>query len=157
MQIQFSKVISEKNVFTQIEGTDRDDVLRRMVKRLADAGEILLKDVKPILSGLLAREELGTTGIGKGIAIPHLTYEGVDRLLIAVGQSDDGLEFSAVDGGPVVVIFLILAPKRLRDEYLAALRWVSNIARDDYNNKLLNGSRTAGAFTQLFKDIEDSQ
>ena len=154
--MQFSKAISEDRIFTQLDGTDRNVVLRNIVERLSEAGEIAKKDVKPVLKGILSREVLGSTGIGKGIAIPHLTFAGVDKLVVAVGQSDEGVDFAAVDGGPVIVIFLILAPQALRDEYLAALRWVSNIARDDYHNRLLRGSRTPDAFMQLFTDIEES-
>jgi len=154
--MQFSKVVSKSRVFTQLEGTDRAQILRTLVEHLRDAGDVGAEDVEAVLDGLQSREELGSTGIGKGIAIPHLTFEGVDKLLIAVGQSDNGVDFVSVDGAPVVVIFLILAPQEMRDDYLAALRWVSNVARDDYNNKLLNGSRTPEAFMQLFRDIEDS-
>lgn len=156
MEFPFSKLAKKKNVFSDLEGTDREAVLREMVGRLRENGEIGESDVEPIIEGLMARERLGTTGIGRGLAIPHVRYDELEKLVIAVGRSDTGIDFASVDGSPVTIVFLILSPESQQDDYLAALRWVSIVARDEYHNKLLHGARTAGDFVELFQDIQDA-
>jgi len=156
MDFAFSKLVRKKNVFSQLEGGDRETVLREMVGRLAENDEIATGDIDPIIEGLMSRERLGTTGIGRGLAIPHVRYDELDELLVAVGRSDDGIDFASVDGSPVEIVFLIISPESKQDDYLAALRWVSVVARDEYHNKLLHGARTPGDFLELFQDIEES-
>jgi PTS system fructose-specific IIA component/PTS system nitrogen regulatory IIA component len=154
--MRFSKQVKKKNVFCSLESEDRDAAIREMVGRLAENGEIAEDLAQPLVDGLLARERLGSTGIGKGVAIPHVKHEGVKDLLIAVGRSDQGLDFAAIDGEGVRVLFLIIAPEANQEEYLEALRWVSKVARDDYHNKLLSGASTPAGFIELFQDIEES-
>ena len=105
----------------------------------------------------MKRERLGTTGIGRGIAIPHVRFDKLDGILIAVGQSSSGIDFAAVDGERVKVVFLVLSPESHRETYLEALRWVSSMGRDEYNNKLLLGAVTSKDFAELFQDIEESE
>ena len=156
MDFAFSKLVRKKNVFSQLEGGDREAVLREMVGRLVENDEVAAGDLEPIIEGLMARERLGTTGIGRGLAIPHVRYDELDELLVAVGRSNTGIDFASVDGSPVEIVFLIISPESKQDDYLAALRWVSVVARDEYHNKLLHGARTPGDFIELFQDIEES-
>ncbi|MHC4470563.1 MAG: PTS sugar transporter subunit IIA [Planctomycetota bacterium] len=154
--MRFSKHVKKKNVFCSLDSGDRESAIREMVRLLTESGEIPKKVVDALIDGLLTRERLGSTGIGKGVAIPHVRLEGFDKLLIAVGRSEPGVDFSAVDGEMVRVIFLIISAEDKQEEYLEALRWVSRVARDDYHNKLLLGATTAAGFVQLFQDIEES-
>jgi len=156
MDLAFSKLVRKKNVFSALEGEDRESVLREMVGRLAENGEVGADDLEPIIEGLMSRERLGTTGIGRGLAIPHVRYDELDDLLVAVGRSEKGIDFASVDGSPVEIVFLIISPEAKQDDYLAALRWVSVAARDEYHNKLLHGARTPEDFIELFQDIEES-
>jgi mannitol/fructose-specific phosphotransferase system IIA component (Ntr-type) len=156
MDFAFSKLVKKKNVFTQMEGEDRETVLREMVGRLAENGELTADDVEPVIEGLMSRERLGTTGIGRGLAIPHVRYDEIDDILVAVGRSDRGIDFASVDGSPVEIVFLIVSPESKQDDYLAALRWVSIVARDEYHNKLLHGARSPDEFVELFQDIEEA-
>ncbi len=154
--MHFSKLIRKKNIFSDLESTEREGALRELLGNLEKNGELTGKDVDQVFSGLMAREKLGTTGIGKGIAIPHVRYEGVKDLLVAVGRSKSGVDYAAVDGSKVKVIFLVITPGAKQDDYLAVLRWVSSIARDEYNNKLLMGAVSAKDFVEIFQDIEEA-
>lgn len=156
MDFALSKLVRKQNVFPAMDGEDRETVLREMVGRLSENGEVGAADVDPIMEGLMARERLGTTGIGRGLAIPHVRYDELSDLLVAVGRSDKGIDFASVDGSPVEVVFLIISPESKQDDYLAALRWVSVAARDEYHNKLLHGARSPEEFIELFQDIEES-
>lgn len=154
--MRFSKLVKKKNIFSHLESEEREGVLREMVGRLKENGELAEGDVDTVFDGLMSRERLGSTGIGRGVAIPHVRCDSVDDLLIAVGRAESGVDFAAVDGSPVTVIFLILSPEANQDEYLEALRWVSLVARDEYHNKLLQGAVTPSEFIELFQDIEES-
>lgn len=154
--MRFSKLVKKKNVFTDLSSEEREGVLREMVGRLQTNGELPEADVETVIEGLMSRERLGSTGIGKGVAIPHVRYDGIADLLVAVGRSETGVDFSAVDGSPVRVVFLILSPEARQEKYLEALRWVSLVARDEYHNKLLQGASTPAQFIELFQDIEES-
>jgi mannitol/fructose-specific phosphotransferase system IIA component (Ntr-type) len=154
--MSFSKHVKKKNVFCSLESGDCDGVVREMIGLLAENREVAKKHVDALVDGLLSREALGSTGIGKGVAIPHVRHADGDKLLVAVGRSEGGVEFSAVDGEPVRVIFLIISSEGGQEEYMEALRWVSRVARDDYHNKLLLGATTPAGFIQLFQDIEES-
>lgn len=154
--MRFSKLVKKKNIFPELECDEREGVLREMIGHLAENGEIGEDSQEKVLEGLMSRERLGTTGIGKGIAIPHVRSSDFDDVLIAVGRSSAGIDFAAVDGERVRLVFLILAPESRQDEYMAALRWVSTVGRDEYNNKLLLGATTPAGFVELFADIEES-
>jgi mannitol/fructose-specific phosphotransferase system IIA component (Ntr-type) len=154
--MRFSKLVKKKNIFPELECEEREGVLREMIGQLAENGELAADNVEKVLEGLMSRERLGTTGIGKGIAIPHVRSDDFEDVLIAVGRSPEGIDFAAVDGELVGLVFLILAPESSQDEYMAALRWVSTQGRDDYNNKLLLGATTPADFVQLFTDIEEA-
>ncbi|MCU0728138.1 MAG: PTS sugar transporter subunit IIA [Planctomycetes bacterium] len=154
--MHFSKLVKKKNIVADLQGTEREGVLREMLARLRENGEMSEKDADQIFSGLMARERLGTTGIGRGIAIPHVRFDGLKDLLVAVGRSGPGVDYAAVDGGKVKVVFLVVTPAAKQDDYLAVLRYVSSIARDDYNNKLLMGAQTAKDFVEIFQDIEEN-
>jgi mannitol/fructose-specific phosphotransferase system IIA component (Ntr-type) len=155
--MRFSKLVKKKNVFSHLESREREGVLRELVGRLKENGELAEGDVEAVLDGLMSRERLGSTGIGKGVAIPHVRYDAIDELLIAVGRAEEGVDFAAVDGSPVRIVFLILSPEARQDKYLEVLRWVSLVARDEYHNKLLQGAVTPAEFIELFQDIEEEQ
>ena len=155
--MNFSKLIKKKNMIADLESTERESVLREMLARLKENGELGEKDSEQIFTGLMARERLGTTGIGRGIAIPHVRHDGIKELLVALGRSKSGVDYAAVDGGKVKVIFLVVTPASKQDDYLAVLRYISSIARDDYNNKLLMGAQTAKDFVEIFQDIEEGE
>ncbi len=153
--MRFSKLVKKKNIFSELECDEREGVLREMIGNLAKNGDIGEDCLDKVLEGLMSRERLGTTGIGKGIAIPHVRSDDFDGVVIAVGRSSGGIDFAAVDGERVKLVFLILAPESKQDDYMAALRWVSTVGRDEYNNKLLLGATTAAGFVELFADIEE--
>ena len=154
--MRFSKLVKKRNIFPELECDEREGVLREMIGNLAENGEIGQDSIENVLEGLMSRERLGTTGIGKGIAIPHVRSDDFEDVLIAVGRSSSGIDFAAVDGERVRLVFLILASESSQDDYMAALRWVSTVGRDEYNNKLLLGATTPAGFVELFSDIEES-
>ena len=87
---------------------------------------------------LLEREKLGSTGIGDGIAIPHGKLKGLDRLVISFGRSRQGIDFDAIDGKPVHIFFLLMAPESSTGQHLKALAKISRMLKDpDFRSDLM--------------------
>lgn len=151
--MKIAKAIKKKNVFTEIESTGKDEVLAEMVGLLQENGELTARQARTTLDALIAREKMGSTGIGNGIAIPHVKLPSApEGSLVAIGRSTAGVDFAAVDGGKVFVLFLVLSKDDRVEDHLAILKGVSAVVRDGYRHRLLLGSRTAEDFIDLFKE-----
>jgi Phosphotransferase system mannitol/fructose-specific IIA domain (Ntr-type) len=120
------KLLREDHVILDLKAKDKEGVLREMVSVLK-----LPKDKEDLLvSSLMQREKLGSTGIGKGIAIPHCRSVVVDNITLIVGISKEGVDFNALDGKPVHLFFMLVAtPMDPSMQYLTALGNIARIAR----------------------------
>jgi len=111
------------------------------------------KEVK----ALLERENLGSTGIGQGIAIPHGKTDKVNRLVAVLGLSKKGINFDALDGEPVYIFFLLVAPKDTAGPHLKALAQISRLLRDAYFCELIRRCETPEQLFQLIKNEEEKR
>lgn len=135
-------LLAPASVIANLKTTSKKQALQELAKRasaLAGIGERRILDV------LLARERLGSTGVGLGIAIPHARLADVDRLLGVFARLDKPIEFDAVDDQPVDLIFLLLAPESTGADHLKALARVSRLLRDKANCAKLRGADNADA------------
>jgi mannitol/fructose-specific phosphotransferase system IIA component (Ntr-type) len=109
----------------------KEKVVREMVGALHAAGHLRAGDVDEIVKAVLRREDLGTTGIGRHIAIPHSRHAAVDRLIGTLALSRDGLPFDSLDGEPVYVFVLLVSPQDRPGDHLRALEAVVRTMRND--------------------------
>jgi nitrogen PTS system EIIA component len=101
---------------------------------------------------LLDREKLGSTGIGDGIAIPHGKLKGLDNLVISFGRSREGIDFDAIDGKPVHIFFLLMAPESSTGQHLKALAKISRMLKDqEFRSSLMSAKNTE----ELYQKIAD--
>jgi mannitol/fructose-specific phosphotransferase system IIA component (Ntr-type) len=121
-------------IFPDLGGHDRESILRFFAERLAEAADL---DVEPVHRGLVEREELGSTGIGGGVAIPHARVGHLKRALMAVGLAPAGIEFGAIDGKPVRVFFVIISPQEDPQQNLRSLAAVSRWVKEEGNVEAL--------------------
>jgi PTS system fructose-specific IIA component/PTS system nitrogen regulatory IIA component len=150
-----SRVLRRKNVFTDLRATGKEEALREMVGHLQEGGEIQPRLAKQILDSLVAREKMGSTGIGNGIAIPHVKIKGgPDETLVAIARSDSGVDFASIDGEKVKVLFMVISHEDRAEDHLAILKTISALVRDGYRHRLLLGSKTPEDFVDLFKEPE---
>jgi fructose-specific phosphotransferase system IIA component len=110
-------------IFPDLPGTDVHSVLREFAQRIEEHG--LVKDADDLYHRLNEREELGSTGIGMGVAIPHCKAKGLKGVVLAIGISKRGVDFEAVDGSKVHLFFLIISPTDKPTAHLKALSAVS--------------------------------
>src|SRR6478752_904940 len=100
----------------------KEEAIRAMVSSLREAGSISAADEPGIVAAILKREELGSTGIGRGVAVPHTKHPSVDKLIAAIALSSDGVDFASLDGEPVYIMFLLVSPPDRPGDHLRARR-----------------------------------
>jgi nitrogen PTS system EIIA component len=132
-------------VIPSLAAGTRDDAIREMVAALAAAGAIEPANADDIVAAVLRREQLGTTGIGNGLAIPHSRHPSVDKLIgtLGVTKRAGGIEFNSHDGQPVYALVLIISPQDQPGPHLRALDSVVAAFRDESLLTRLQACQTA--------------
>lgn len=124
--------LSKRAITTDLKSTKKQDVIKELVELLIDTGEIPSRYRNKVIDGLLARESLGSTAIGQGVAIPHTKSDCVNKLIAAFGLSKKGVEFDSLDGEPAYIFFLLIAPQDSAGPHLKALARISRLLKDKY-------------------------
>lgn len=148
----FSKAFDERTVLLDLPCTSRDEVLVRMIDVAIAAGRIAPARKEAVHEAVLAREGLGSTGIGGGIAIPHAKTDAVDAMVTAVAVTRRPIDFKAVDGEPCDIFFLLIAPKSQHETHLAMLRWLSRHKRNADFTRFLRNAREPGEVISVLEE-----
>ncbi len=127
---------------SDMKSVTKADAVRELVALLKKSGAIT--DENSVAEVVLEREELGTTGIGEGIAVPHGKSDATTELVAAFGRSERGVNFESMDNQPVHLLFLLLAPKSYSGPHLMALARISRLLKNrDFRNSLMNAKDKA--------------
>lgn len=145
-------------IFTDLPATDRQEALRALAGRVAERE--LVTSGEDLFQKLWEREQLGSTGIGSGIAIPHCKLAGLKRGIVAVGligpgagpEGEGGVDFGAADGKPVQVLFLVVSPSNSPAEHLQILAAISRWVRADGHAQKILALRDPAAVYDLLQD-----
>jgi mannitol/fructose-specific phosphotransferase system IIA component (Ntr-type) len=129
-------------IIPELPATNKEGVIREMVEALRAAGQFRGADLEDIIRAILKREFLGSTGIGRGVAIPHTKHNSVERLIGTVALSSKGIAFDSLDGEPVHVFVLLISPQDRPGDHLRALENVSRSLRDDNFVRALRAATT---------------
>lgn len=124
--------LSKKAILFDIKSAKKEDVIKELVDALIAAGDVEKNHRNKVIEFLMERESLGSTAIGQGIAIPHAKCDCVTKLVGAFGLSKKGVDFDSLDGEPVYMFFLLLAPQDSAGPHLKALARISRIFKDKY-------------------------
>jgi len=148
--MNLASLLLKERINLSLKPDKKDKVIENLVHSIKKE-----KDAELIVSTLLKREELGSTGIGKGIAIPHCRSLAVDKLEIAVGRTTKPINFNAIDKKPVSLIFLIIAPPQdPGNQYLITLGKIVQIAKELTKKNLLQQPKTPEEFIELISQTE---
>jgi fructose-specific phosphotransferase system IIA component len=112
-----------------LQSKEKFEVIKELVRPLAATGVITSES--ELLSAIVRRENMESTGIGLGVAIPHARTRAVSGIVLAFGRADSGVDFSSLDGKPSHLIFLIAAPEEQKTEYIMTLARLSKLLRKD--------------------------
>lgn len=129
--MRISDFVVREAILPSLKATNKEGVIREMVESLRATGHVKAAAEEGIVKAILKREQLGSTGIGRGVAIPHTKHESVERLVGTVAISKEGLPFESLDNEPVHIFFMLISPQDRPSEHLRALENVSKCLRDD--------------------------
>ena len=146
--------LNEKAVTANIKATTKEGVIRELVDLLAKAEGI--KNKEDLVKTLLNREALGSTGIGQGVGIPHGKTNAVKKLVAAFGICHEGVNFDALDGEPVYIFFLLIAPEDSAGPHLKALARISRLLKDKFFRESLKSLTDEKAILRLLRE-EDAK
>jgi PTS system nitrogen regulatory IIA component len=151
--MKLTDFLSEESIIPSLSARTKEEVLVELATALAATGAI--GDVGSAVGVLLEREKLGSTGIGEGIAIPHGKLGELDRVVGVFGRSRAGVEFDSMDGAPVHLLFLLLAPEASASSHLKALARISRLLRDrSFREELLRTESRESLYQLLLREDE---
>lgn len=153
--MKLSEIICREAIVPELKGTEKIDVLKEMSAALAAAGKISSGARKKVVAALIDREDLGSTGIGKGIGVPHASHESVKRLVGAFGRSRKGISWAALDGQPVDLVFLLLCNKDSSGEHLEALALIAKLVRDNVFCRFLRQAEGREDMEELIREADE--
>lgn len=155
--MKFVDFVSRDAIRTNLDVDDKEQVIRAMVSALLESGKISDDQHESIVEAVLKREELGSTGIGRGVAVPHTKHPSVDELVGTVAVSEDGVDFNSLDGEKVHLLFLLISPPDRPGDHLRALENISRQLRDDTFCRFLKQSKTPQDVWQLLEEADNNQ
>lgn len=155
--MKLTDFIVEDAIITEITATEKEAVIREMVNSLQDAQKINKKDVENIIRSLMKREELGSTGIGKGVAVPHTKHDSVKKIMGTIARSTQGVDFNALDGEPVHLFFLLLSPNDSAGSHLAALERISTVIRDNDFRRFMREADGKVGMIEILREVDGIQ
>ncbi|MFH1743984.1 MAG: PTS sugar transporter subunit IIA [bacterium] len=142
-------LLQPEQVVLQMEATDKEAVLAELLSLLVADQPRMVQEAA--LEALVQREEVGSTGIGDGIAIPHARTPAIQQIRIAAGVSQEGLDFQSLDGKPVHLFFLILTPASAAGAHLKLLAQLTRLLRSTASRDSLRSATTAEGFCHILR------
>jgi mannitol/fructose-specific phosphotransferase system IIA component (Ntr-type) len=141
-------------ILPELKASTRDDAIRELVAALAASGSVAESSVDEIVAALIKREKNGSTGFGKGVAVPHVKHAAVKKMAAGVGRSVAGIDFAALDSQPVYSVFLLLSPENQPQQHLQAMNIVFSNLQKDMFRRFLRQSDTKQKIVELLDEAD---
>ena len=135
----------------------RDQAIRELVTSLANNGALATDAVDEVVAALIKREQNGSTGFGKGVAVPHVKHAKVKKMAATIGRSAHGIDFSALDHQPVYSIVLLLSPENQPQQHLQAMNIVFSNLQKDMFRRFLRQSNTRESIVELLDEADQGK
>jgi nitrogen PTS system EIIA component len=129
--MRMSDFVVRDAIVPNLTASTKEGVIRELVESLRSAGQFRDTDPEDVIRAILKREQIASTGIGRGVAIPHAKHNSVERLVGTVALSPAGVKFDSLDGEPVFIFVLLVSPQDRPGDHLRALENISRSLRDD--------------------------
>ena len=153
----FWKLFKPKSCSVRLKASTKEAVLAELVENLVE-GDMLAGELgSEALAALQEREKQGSTGVGMNVAIPHVKLKGLERVACSVSIHASGLEWSAIDGAPVQIVFTVLRPEKGGEHHdperhLEMMRWISRLSRDSDFRRFALAVKTKSELVDLLKE-----
>ncbi|MBN1794562.1 MAG: PTS sugar transporter subunit IIA [Candidatus Omnitrophica bacterium] len=150
--MKIGDLITEQSIKIGLGSKKKKDVLEELLDILIDSGKVPAQHKETLIKVLLERESLGSTGIGQGVGIPHGKCNCVDHLVAALGISQEGVEFDSLDGEPVHIFFILVAPEDSTGPHLKALARISRFLKDKLMRQALRNAKDKKQILHLIRE-----
>lgn len=155
--MKLCEFVVEDAIVSDLGVVSKEEAIRQLVGALRQSGKISADHEENIISAIMTREELGSTGIGRGVAVPHTKHQSVDSLIATVGLCHGGLDFASLDGEDVFIIFLLVSPPDRPGDHLRGLETITrHLKKDDFCN-FLRQAKTRENVIDLLKEADDNE
>jgi mannitol/fructose-specific phosphotransferase system IIA component (Ntr-type) len=144
-------------IVPELVSADRDGAIRELVQSLAKSGGMPEEAVDEVVAALIKREANGSTGFGKGVAVPHVKHAKVKKMVGTIGRSAAGIDFAALDHQPVYSIVLLLSPENQPQQHLQAMNIVFSNLQKDMFRRFLRQSATRQAISDLLDEADQGK
>ncbi|MFV1967254.1 MAG: PTS sugar transporter subunit IIA [Pirellulaceae bacterium] len=155
--MKFADFVNIKAIRADLTADNKEEAIGELVHALVEANAIREDEQESIVKAIMKREELGSTGIGRGVAVPHTKHPSVEQLVGMVGVSAGGVDFDSLDGEKVQLFFLLISPPDRPGDHLRALENISRQLRDDTFCRFLMQSKSAEDIQQLLEEADNNQ
>lgn len=155
--MKMQDIVSEQAVIARLESDTRDAVIEELIDALIRAGRAEESHRSELITKVLERERRGSTGFGKGVAVPHVKHQDVETMAAAVGISENGVDFDALDKQPVYSFILLLSPLSRPDEHLQAMEVIFKNLNQDSFRRFLRQSSSAEEIMTLLEDADNEE
>ncbi len=149
-------IVSEA-IAPELKATDRDGAIRELCSALAESGALPKTAVDEVVASLVKREQNGSTGFGKGVAVPHVKHPKVKKMAGTIGRSTAGIDFAALDHQPVFSIVLLLSPENEPQQHLQAMNIVFSNLQEDMFRRFLRQASTREAIVELVEEANQGK
>jgi len=146
--------VGREAILVDLQATGKEEAIREMVGSLHRAGRLADNDTESVIRAILSREELGSTGIGQGVAVPHTRHPTLQKLIGTVALSRRGVDFAALDGEPVDIFFLLVSPQNQPGDHLRALENISRHLKDERFVHFLRQAQTRENVSEVLEDAD---
>jgi len=155
--MKLSTLVGEGSILATLESQQRDEVIGELIDTLIAAGAAEASLREDLIRCVLERERKGSTGFGKGVAVPHVKHPSVKKMTAAIGLSPNGIDFNALDKQPVYSVFLLLSPEDAPEDHLQAMEVIfKNLSKDTFR-RFLRQASTVEEVRTLLKEADDQQ
>ena len=155
--MRLSDLIHGPSIVAELQATDRNGVIRELVQSLADHGAVPPESVETVARSAIARENQGSTGFGKGVAVPHVKHECLKKMTATIGRSSHGVDFAALDRAPVYTVVMLMSPANAPEDHLAAMERIFRYLQRENFRRFLRQADSREAIIELLSEADDSQ
>ena len=153
--MKFSEFVCFEAIVPELSAKDRDGAIAELVNALDKASALQGQKAKSLIKSVIERENEASTGIGKGVAVPHVKGKKIKNVVMAVGRSSEGIDFSSLDKQPVYSVILLLSPADDADKHLQAMERIFKYLQQENFRKFLRQSETVEQITSLFREADE--
>lgn len=155
--MKLSDFVVSDAIVPQLQATGRDEAVAELVDALIASKAVAKNLREELIKEVLQREKKGSTGFGKGVAVPHVKHDKIKKVIAAVAVSHRGVDFNALDREPVYCLFLLASPKDKPDEHLQAMENLFNHLQNEMFRKFLRQAQTQEAVADVLAEADAGQ